>query len=388
MQRSLQLRCLVVLACLCLGHFSHAVSIVTIDSGERIIGDVLAESTEETLAIQSGAFGKLTIARSRVVKIEEQLAVAAPATSPAPIAETDATPAPKPVADANAVEVSKPKPKPEPEVVLAEAPAPAQPQTAVVEPQAKTSEELQDIEQERIEKRLYNYLTGFSAPESWKGSLKVGMNVSTGDSKWNETYLRGTLEVREKGSPHLYRYAGTYIYRENERSDGSTYKSQDRYDASFLYRYNFDNDWFVQNTLVWRVDQKKGIDRDLSDMLGVGYAFNPFKTVKFNLGANAGVGQYETANETTRDGINPLVGFFEELSWKPLKRTSLVHSFRYYINPQNTYQYSFLMKTALRVRMTDLLGFEFSYNKDYDNDTGAGNNKNDTRWLNALIVYF
>lgn len=65
-----------------------------------------------------------------------------------------------------------------------------------------------------------------------------------------------------------------------------------------------------------------------------------------------------------------------------------MHSFRYYINPQNTYQYSFLMKTALRVRMTDLLGFEFSYNKDYDNDTGAGNNKNDTRWLNALIVYF
>ena len=47
-----------------------------------------------------------------------------------------------------------------------------------------------------------------------------------------------------------------------------------------------------------------------------------------------------------------------------------------------------MLKTALRVRVTDLLGFEFSFNKDYDNDTGTGNNKNDTRWLNALILFF
>jgi len=38
--------------------------------------------------------------------------------------------------------------------------------------------------------------------------------------------------------------------------------------------------------------------------------------------------------------------------------------------------------------LTDLLGLEFSYNQNYDNDIGNGKPKNDAVWRNALIVYF
>ena len=65
-----------------------------------------------------------------------------------------------------------------------------------------------------------------------------------------------------------------------------------------------------------------------------------------------------------------------------------MHSFNYFRNPEESDQYNYVLKAAIRYRMSDLLGFEFSYNQDFDNDTGAGNTRDDTRWLNALIVYF
>lgn len=383
----------------------HAeVAVVTVDSGERVVGEVLPESTPEMLAIQSSLFGKLTIARARVVKIERQLAVPVPQAEPVrelAAGGPDGATTSLAIADLEADLENKDSAEPTvTKVDVAEASAAASVAPAggavaesapavAVTPQPMTREELEDAEQERIEKRLYNSFLGFSAPESWKGSVKFGLNLSSGDSEWIETNLSGKLDIREQNSPHLNRFDGYYVYRENERADGSRYKSQDRYGASHVYRYSLDSHWFVQNTLAWRVDQKKGIDRDLSNMVGLGYGFKPHPTVKYDIGGNFGIGQYQTADQsTTREGINPLVGVFHDLKWNPLKRTTLSHNFRYYINPRNTFQYSFLTQTALRVRMTDLLGVEFSYNKNYDNDTGRGANKNDVRWLNALIVYF
>ena len=216
----------------------------------------------------------------------------------------------------------------------------------------------------------------------------MGFNISSGDSKWTETYLRGKLEVRPRDNPSLYRYTGSYTYRENERDNGDKFKSQDKYDAAFLYRYTFDNSWFLQNTASWRVDQKKGINRDVSDLVGAGYTFKPTPTIEWNVGGSGGIEDYESSGENSRNGTSASLSVFEELKWTPLQRTSVIHSFNYFWNPDNSSQYNYVIKTALRVRLTDLLGFEFSYNKDYDNDTGAGQNKDDTRWLNAMILFF
>ena len=46
------------------------------------------------------------------------------------------------------------------------------------------------------------------------------------------------------------------------------------------------------------------------------------------------------------------------------------------------------MSIAIRVRLTELLGFEFSFNKTFDNDLGDVTIKNDTQWRNALVIYF
>ena len=73
---------------------------------------------------------------------------------------------------------------------------------------------------------------------------------------------------------------------------------------------------------------------------------------------------------------------------KPFTRTSFVQKFNYYWEPDYTERYNYVLTAAVRIRLTDLLGFEFSYNRNYDNDIGNGNEKDDAVWRNALIVYF
>lgn len=333
------------------------------DSGERLVGEVLPESNDSMLHFRSGLLGEIVLPRSRVVRME--------------VVPSDEEPRKAAVKTEPVKGASKPLPSPK-----SPSPPPQVKAKAVQKPVPVMATEVPE------EVGLFDYLSGLRAPDSWSGNFRMGMNISTGDSLWTQTYLRGKLEIRHKGKPSLYRLTGSYVYQENERSNGQKFRSQDKYDASFLYRYKFKNKWFIQNTVALRADQKKGIDRDLSNLLGFGYSFRPFKRVEFNVGGAGGVADYQSNSGSNRNGGKSTVSVFEELVWKPLKRTSLIHRFNYFWNPEDNNQYNFVMKTALRVRMTDLLGFEFSYNKNYDNDTGAGNNKNDIRWLNSLIFYF
>lgn len=346
--------------------------LIEIDSGERLLGEVLPQSTDSMLHIRSGLLGEVALLRSRVVRME---AVSPGEASPGPVAEAKPLQAPP----------HPPAKKPSPSVAASPEKSPTAP---VKKPLPSKKVESPLVSEIPAELGLFDYLTGLRAPDSWSGNFRMGMNISTGDSLWTQTYLRGKLEVRPKGKSSLYRLAGSYLYQENERANGRKIRSQDKYDASFLYRYGFKNKWFVQNALSLRADQKKGIDRDLSDLLGIGYGFRPFEKVEFNVGGAGGVADYQSNKASSRNGRESTLSVFEELVWKPLKRTSLIHRFNYYWNPEDNNQYNYVLKTALRVRVTDLLGFEFSFNKDYDNDTGTGNNKNDTRWLNALILFF
>lgn len=333
---------------------------VYLDTGELVVGEVLAKSSESSLLINSGLLGEIKIPRDRVLRVEAD---------PVPIKS-------KIVAEDKAVQ----KPKP---------PAPEAP---VVKKSHSGKKPVQNdgilLPELPLEAGFWENLKNLRTPESWSGNFRVGMNLSTGDSKWEQTYLRGKLDIRPRGKPSLYRYTGSYTYQENERSNGDTFKAQDKYDVGLLYRYDFDNSLFLQNTASLRADQKKGIDREFSNLLGLGYTFRWFESLTLRAGGSVGVTEYESANAISRNGTETTLGVFEELVWKPLKRTSLVHRFNYYWNPDNRDQYNYISKTALRIRFSDLLGFEFSHNKSYDNDTGSGNNKDDTRWLNALIFYF
>lgn len=316
-----------------------APSVVALDSGEQLIGEVLPASTSETLVLQSAVLGEIQLPRSRVLSIQPK--------------------APQPTA--------KPQPVAQPKLAA----EPSKESVAIVE-----------------ERKILDILKEFKAPDHWSGNLRLGVNLSQGDRRWTESYARGQLEIKPKQSPHFYRLNGSYTYRVTERPNGDAFKSTDKYDAQFIYRRTLWDNWFVQNSLGGRVDQVKGIDREVQEAIGIGYNYKPSNTFEILLGGGGGIEDFQPDFEDTRSGLNPLANIFQEATWRPLQRTSLVQKFNYYWNPGDTEQFNYVLTAAIRVRMTDLLGVEFSYNKSFDNDVGNGNARDDTQWRNALVIYF
>lgn len=338
-----------------------APSVISLDSGEQLIGEVLPQSTAETVFVNSSVLGEVQLPRARVTSIEPKVAATVVATL---------APEPKPVvAKIAAVPDLEPK----------SAPAPASKPEPAMDPVVAQLEEPDIVETLRT----------FKAPEDWSGNLRLGINISDGDRKWTETFARGKLEIKPKKTPNFYRFTGAYTYRETERSSGDRYKSTDKYDLEFIYRRSFlNNDFFVQNAMGGRVDQIKGIDRELQESVGIGYHFKPSSEFHFLFGGGGGIEDFRADFEDNREGVRPLLNVFQEANWRPLPRTSVVQKFNYYWNPEEEVQYNYVLSTAIRVRLTDLLGFEVSYSKSYDNDLGNGNQKNDSQWRNALVVYF
>ena len=349
-------RCCAVLglfAALLSGSLLAAPQIVSLSSGERLVGEVLPQSNDQVLVLKSNLLGEMTIQRLQIVKIEPQVI---PAAKLASSANADSS-------KAALKQVSN--------------------QVAIAE---KMTEVEQILEEEQP---LVDKLFAFKAPKAWDGNVRTGMNISSGDKQWTETAIRGKLEIKQQGDPNFYRFTGSYTYRETERSNGESYKSTDRYDGSFIYRRSFaGGKWFIQNSLSTRVDQVKGIDREVQELVGVGYKIKPSNQFELLFGASGGLEEYQTDSENTRNGVNQVLNVFEEFTWKPFTRTSFVQKFNYYWEPDYTERYNYVLTAAVRIRLTDLLGFEFSYNQNYDNDIGNGNEKSDAVWRNALIVYF
>lgn len=366
---------------------SARTDVVMLTSGERIIGEVLPQSNDEVLVLKSAFLGEISLPRSGIVRIEAHQTPENKAAKPMEVAGTESAPR-RPKGD-----------KPQGDKPRGD--KPSAPEMATTTPPVREGEELKPTEAElkaadlvelaaahQEETDFYQRVLGFTAPDSWKGNLKMGLNISSGDKQWTETALRGNLEIKEKGSPNFYRFTGSYTYRETEKSSGEKYKSTDRYDTTFTYRRSFREDWFLQNALGGRVDRVKGIDHEYQDTVGVGYKFKPVEKFEFLLGGGGGIEDYQSQDDDTRNGLNSVINVFQEMSWHPFARTSVVQKLNYYWNPESTEQYNYVVSAAVRLRLTDLLGFEFSYNQNYDNDIGNGNPKNDAVWRNALIVYF
>ena len=364
--------CLSVLAlgAFCLGNaLAAAPQVVLLKSGERVVGEVLPRSNAEFVILNSSLLGELSVPRAQIVKIEPKVMPPVEVASAKPKAKSPkaaSTPAEKQAKK----EVDKAQKQVDTQVAIAEKMAEVQ--------------ELLEEEQPLVEK-----LMGIRAPDSWKGNVRVGMNVSSGDRKWTETALRGNLEINPKGRPDFYRFTGSYTYRETEKSSGDKYKSTDRYDGAFIYRRSFsDDNWFLQNSMSARVDQIKGIDHELQELVGLGYKYKPSNQLELLFGGSGGIEDYQTNSDDSRNGVNQVLNVFQEFTWKPFTRTSLVQKFNYYWEPDYTERYNYVISAAVRIRLTDLLGFEFSYNQNYDNDIGNGSERNDSVWRNAIVVYF
>ncbi|MGZ0707679.1 DUF481 domain-containing protein [Coraliomargarita sp. W4R53] len=359
----------------CLISAPAAPSLVVLDSGEQLIGEVLPQSTADILILQSAVLGEIQLPRARVLSIAPQAAFVAPAPADKPAAKPEVAVSEPKVAAPTAVDAEKSK----------QAKA-SQIEASQIEAAAESARERETAKIE--ERKMLRRFMDIQTPEDWSGNMRLGINLSQGDTSWTETYANGKLEIDPKQSSNFYRLTGSYTYRQTEGADGDAYKSTDKYSAEFIYRRTFKEDWFVQNALGYRADQIKGIDMEAQETIGIGYRYKP--SDKFNLlfGGGGGVEEFDADYEDTRTGLNTLVNVFQEATWSPLKRTTLVQKFNYYWNPDNTEQFNYVFTAALRVRLSDLLGLEFSYNKSFDNDVGDGSKQDDVQWRNALVIYF
>lgn len=322
--------------------------VVTLASGERLIGEELPNSSDSHLVLKSLLLGEVSLDRKQIQLVESNLS-----------------------AESAQVAAQSPKPEPKPKA----------------KPKSKALELSQTEEAHSDERQLLETVLNLKAPSSWSGNLRLGVNLSQGDSKWVESFSKGSLIIDPKSDPNYYRFNGSYTYRETERND-ETVVSTDRYDGTFIYRRDFATSWFFQNSVGGRVDNIKGIDHDIQELVGVGYRYKPVDDLELIVGGGGGVEDFESEFEDTRNGFNPVVNFFQEFSWEPFEKAKVVQEFNYFTNPDKADQYNFLLTASFRYRLTDLFGFEFSYTQDLDNDIGDGNQKEDIRWNNAIILYF
>lgn len=311
-------------------------SVVDLDTGEQLIGEILPQSSPVVVMLRSPLLGELKVPRARVISIR---------------AKDSKPPLVKPSSGA------KGKPKKAEESAI-------------------------------YEETVLETLLDLKAPGYWSGNMRLGINLSQGDRKWQETYARGKLEIDPMQSPNFYRFSGSYTYRQTERANGDDYNSTNKYNAEFIYRRSFFENWFTQNALGYRADRIKGIDREVQVSAGIGFQYKPSNRFKFLLGGGAGVEELDANFGDSRADSSPFANIFQEATWRPFKRTSVVQKFSYYWNPKDSNQFNYVLTTAVRVRFTDLLGFEFSYNKSFDNDLGNSEAKDDAQWRNALVFYF
>ena len=336
---------LVSVGCLCYGvtFLNAAPQRFTLSSGEQLIGEELPDSDEQMLFIRSKTLGDLKLLRSLVVSTQ-------------------------------AIELKDKE-------VVANAPTPKQ----ATEPKIYTAK---DHHMWHKGKAVIGQIRSMKTPDYWKGMLRLGLNYSTGEKKWSENFMRGQLEIRQKGSPNFYRYSGSYSFRQNERSSGEKYVSTDRFDVNIIYRRAIATDWFIQNSLGYRSDGVKAIKREVKETVGLGYKYKLSTTIELVLGGGVGVEDFQTESGGNQDGFSGDLNIFQELKWSPNKRTTFSQKFNYYSDMEDPNQYSYVLTGAFLIRLTDLFGLEFSYDQNYDGNLASGLLKDDIRWRNALVVYF
>lgn len=170
---------LILLSLVVLSSAAAKSKVVMLVSGERIIGEVLESSDQETLRLKSDILGPIELARSQVEGTSDYEKVYKE--------DPFATPPAEMTGNKKAPVRAGPEAKP------------------------------QSVVEAEYEPEIVDRLRGFRAPDHWSGNLRLGINFSQGDRQWTETYTRGKLEIKPEDSLDYYRFNGSYVYRETER---------------------------------------------------------------------------------------------------------------------------------------------------------------------------
>ncbi len=208
-------------------------------------------------------------------------------------------------------------------------------------------------------RNLYTTVKSLSAPISWSGNLRIGMNYAFGERNYTQTYMRGKLKIHKNNSPHIFLLSGEYNYRETEHPSGLNYVSADRYTSEFTYRWLFKEHWFIQNVSNLRVDNLKGIDKEIQNLTGFGYRSNFFKNLELLAGFSIGFKDRNLSLEP--QDLYFIVNIFQEINWKPSEKVKFQQKVSFFQNPNNLDIYNFDLIFSFNYRFTDLLGFEIRW---------------------------
>ena len=326
---------------------------ITLVSGEVLLGQKQAVESSEAITIEHSVFGTLEIPQKSIAQIE---------TNPLPASVQ---------AESNVTEQGLPE-----AAIMS---------TEQVSPQQEQEQQQETLKNERID--FLKEINKLKAPKSWAGNLKLGMNYSMGDLKYEQNYLRGKVRIQKEHSPHSLELKGEYIYQETERSTGDTYVSADRFYTDFTYRWQYSEHWFLQNLTTLRKDTIKRIEREIQNLSGVGYRTKLSEKLELLVGSGIGFQDKSLDSTIVSDQKDWVVNVFQELNWTPLERMKISEKLNYFRNPNEIAIYNYDFTLSLNYRLTDLLGLEMRYTKDFDNgiDDKFGD---DNRFQNALTLYF
>ena len=223
-------------------------------------------------------------------------------------------------------------------------------------------------------------------PSRWRGKIEFGFKQQSGATDSVDFSLRGDTE--RKISRNQYRATGRLLYGEkNDR------KSADRYDASFRWRRDFEDDFFSQALTTYLSDQIKAIDASYEQNIGVGYRVLNRDRHIVNAGVGA-TGQYRQAVGSDPN-VQLLAEFFEDYTYKINGRFTLTQNSLVRWSDETTgpfadgrQNYKLQFDAALQGRFTDRLSLNLRFEHEFDNSVVKQDARTDQRITSSLGYAF
>lgn len=302
--------------------------VLTTRSGEKLIGTVVEESTDE-IVFESEAFGRLRIERARVLSVER-----------------GAQPVPTP------------------------AEATAEPAPAAAEPAKPTSGTLA-------------FLARINPLKGWKSTFHLGFVARRGDDSDNDLVVRFRSE-RATPAGNDHRLQVRYYYAEDVMEDNRKVGTDDQLTADYRYRHGLSEHYFVQSDSRYYRDAIKQMDYEVTQTVGVGYRT---KRDRWNLSLTpaAGVQWRQVAGEEDTHGV---VGLYQNFDMALTQTLKVRQDLDYLVSVEDSGDFSSRFGLELNQKIGALWSFALRYDFTYDSIVGKDASEDQQRLAVTLGVDF
>lgn len=222
-------------------------------------------------------------------------------------------------------------------------------------------------------------LGSVSIPEEWSGEATFGLvNISGTSDKSSFSWSSNVKIPYEKNQ---FNWATYYKYSEsNDKRD------VDNYGTSLRYRREMCKRSFIQTRTSYSVDQVKGIDEQLDQTLGYGYAV--IKRDDMELNVVPGIAYQYLNQPGTEDGGSFAFNFFEDFSWKITEMLDYEQTYNLFVPGKDTSDYNFVLSNSLKTKLSESYLLKISHEYDYDNKVAPGSENYTSTFMTSIGYSF